>query len=196
MMKVSAIVMSLALFCGTTLFAAEALKSGPAVGERVDAYYVTKAAGNPDDGVEVGKELCYRCKMGNRPVVMIFTRKTDDKLAKLLQEMDKMIATDSARDLQASKKLVSFVNLIGIQPSEGRDQSQKFLTENKIEKIAFVVPNDQPNGPDSYKLSADAETTVLVYTGGTVKASFAVPAGGLTDDVTKQVLEATKGILN
>ena len=42
------------------------LKSGPQKGEEVGAYEVVKLAGNPHDGVKVGEELCYRCKMGNR----------------------------------------------------------------------------------------------------------------------------------
>ena len=63
------------------------LVSGPQPGERVGAFTVTKVAGNANDGVAEGKSLCYRCKMGNRPVVMIFARTADKSLAELIDEL-------------------------------------------------------------------------------------------------------------
>ena len=38
---------------------AEDLKSGPPVGESLGAFDVVKCAG-PDDGVQLGQQLCYR----------------------------------------------------------------------------------------------------------------------------------------
>ncbi|HQU46869.1 MAG TPA: hypothetical protein VNH11_25160 [Pirellulales bacterium] len=40
--------------------AAGALKSGPQVGDFVEAFQVVKCAGAENDGVPVGRELCYR----------------------------------------------------------------------------------------------------------------------------------------
>lgn len=40
--------------------AAGALKSGPQVGDSVEAFQVLKCAGAENDGVAVGQELCYR----------------------------------------------------------------------------------------------------------------------------------------
>ena len=64
------------------------LVSGPQPGDGVGAFTVTKAAGNPSDGVEDGKRRCYRCRMGSRPVVMIFARTADQSLAKLVNELE------------------------------------------------------------------------------------------------------------
>ena len=61
------------LLASTTLVCADNEKSGLQVGERIGAFYVTKLAGAEDDGVAVGKNLCYRCKNGGRPQVMVFT---------------------------------------------------------------------------------------------------------------------------
>lgn len=48
--------------CGmlAAALAAGALKSGPQVGDPVDAFNVIKCAGAEHDGVRVGRELCYR----------------------------------------------------------------------------------------------------------------------------------------
>lgn len=40
--------------------AAGTLKSGPQVGDSVEAFQVVKCAGAEDDGVRMGQELCYR----------------------------------------------------------------------------------------------------------------------------------------
>jgi hypothetical protein len=48
-----------ALLSGGTFAMAEELKSGLDVGESVGAFNVVKCAG-PDDGVQIGQELCYR----------------------------------------------------------------------------------------------------------------------------------------
>lgn len=41
------------------IVAAAELKSGPQVGDPLEAFNVTKIAG-PEDGVKVGETLCYR----------------------------------------------------------------------------------------------------------------------------------------
>ena len=73
-----AVVTAVAMVLVTAAVASAEVTSGPQVGERVGAFTVTKVTGNPDDGVEDGKKLCYRCKMGQRPVVMVFARSADD----------------------------------------------------------------------------------------------------------------------
>ena len=40
--------------------AAGALKSGPQVGDHVEAFQVVKCAGAEGDNVRIGQELCYR----------------------------------------------------------------------------------------------------------------------------------------
>lgn len=166
------------------------LKSGPQVGEKVEAFEVVKCAGNEKDGVKVGAKLCYRCKMGDRPVVMVFARKPDANLTKLTQELDKVVADN------ADKKFVTFVNLIGTDADKGKEAAEKFVAESKVANVAVVVPQDQPNGPENYKLSKDADVTILVYKKGVVKANHALVASDLNADVIKQVVKDTDAILN
>ena len=102
-----AFLMAVALVLGLAVTASAEVTSGPQVGAQVGAFTVTKVAGNADDGVEAGKSLCYRCKMGARPVVMVFARTADPKLAKLLKKIEEEVAEHE------SDKLTSFVNMIG-----------------------------------------------------------------------------------
>jgi hypothetical protein len=175
----------------TSAQAAE-LKSGPQSGEEVGAFDVVKVAGNPHDGVKVGEELCYRCKMGNRPMVMVFARKSDKRLAELVKELDKVVAKN-----QEEKKMGAFVALIG-DPKEdiAKAAAEKLVKDTEARNIAVVVPKDQPDGPKDYKLDPKAEVTVLIYKQGTVAANHALPTGELNEKIVKKIIEDTSKILN
>ncbi|MEL6109663.1 MAG: hypothetical protein AAFU85_26945, partial [Planctomycetota bacterium] len=74
----------------------ECLKEGDAIG----AFYVTKVAGAEQDGVEKGTELCYRCRYGSRPMVMVFARKSGGKVTDLVKELDAAIADNEGEELK------------------------------------------------------------------------------------------------
>ncbi len=170
------------------------LKSGPQVGDEVGPYYVTKVAGNSTDGVEVGKSLCYRCKLGSRPVVMVFARKADENLATLVKELDKFVVNNT------EKKAASFLNMLGSEADTDKAaaeaDAEKFITSTGAKNIAVVFPNDYATGPTDYKISPDAEVTVLIYKDLKVAANYALPAGGLDKDAVKKIIADTATILN
>ena len=107
----------------------------------VGAFHVKKVAGAKEDGVKTGAELCYRCKLGDRPVVMVFARTPDEKLAGLLKALDKQVGKHK------EEKLSSFVNLIGKDEKKLGSAGEKLAEEAELENVAVVVPVDQPNGP-------------------------------------------------
>lgn len=161
------------------------LVSGPQPGERVGAFTVTKVAGNANDGVAEGKSLCYRCKMGNRPVVMIFARTADESLAKLIDELEEELKEHE------SDKLTGFVNMIGSDAESLKVAAAKFVKDNGIERVAFVVPEDAENGPGNLKIAPEADLTVVCYKGGKVVASHALKKGELNGDTIGAIVEAS-----
>jgi hypothetical protein len=173
----------------TSAVAAE-FRSGPQVGDLVGAFQVVKAAGAVDDGVSVGDELCYRCRMGNRPVVMVFARSADDSLAGLVKQLDEVVAANK------EKKMGSFVSLLGDKPEELKSVAKSFVAKNKIENIPFVVPEENQTGPSEYSINPKADVTVLIYREGKVAASHALAAGGLNDDEIKKILADTSKVLH
>jgi len=174
-----------ALVVGTAVVASAEVTSGPQVGDSVGAFTVTKVTGNPDDGVDEGRTLCYRCKMGARPVVMIFARSADEKLAKLLKELDEEL------DEHKEDKLTGFVNMIGADADTLKKASSEFVAKHGIKRIAFVVPEDTKDGPPDFKIAPDADVTVVCYKGGTVKANHAFAKGGLSDEKIDAVVSAS-----
>ncbi len=166
------------------------LKSGPQPGEPVGAFEVTKVAGAPNDGVPAGEELCYRCKLGNRPVVMVFAHKVDSNLVKLANGLDGVVAKNQ------DKKMGSFVNLLGDNADGLKKDAQKLAADAKLENVAVVVPQSHKSGPESYSINDKADVTVLIYKDGMVKVNYALASGGLNEDAIKKILDDTKQILN
>jgi len=159
--------------------------SGPQVGDRVGAFTVTKVTGNAADGIADGQHLCYRCKTGAKPVVMVFARTADEKLAKLLKKVEEEVAEHE------DKKMISFVNMIGSDAESLKKASADFVAKHDLKKIAFVVPDDAQHGPPDFKIAPDADVTVICYREGKVQANHAFPKGGLTDDKIDAVVAAS-----
>lgn len=177
------------VLASVTMAGAADLKSGLQPGESVGAFDVEKCGGALNDNVKVGANLCYRCMLGQKPVVVVFARKADDKLAGLVKELDKAVAKNE------SQKLSSFVNLLGKDSAALKTQAKEFAAKNKIENVAVVVPMENENGPADYKVSPDAEVTVLIYREGKVVANHALSAGKLDDKATAGIIADTSKIL-
>ena len=181
----AACVMAVALAFGVAVVASAEVTSGPAVGDMVGAFTVTKVTGNPDDGVADGRTLCYRCKMGQRPVVMIFARSADEKLAKLCKELDEEF------EEHADDKLTGFVNMIGSDAESLKKASADFVAKHGIKRLAFVVPEDTQHGPPDFKIAPDADLTVVCYKGGKVQANHAFSKGQLDDAKIEAIVKAS-----
>ncbi len=166
------------------------VESGLKQGDKIEAFYVTKFAGNANDGVEDGKTLCYRCKLGKQPVVAVFARSVNDNLAKLIGEVDKVVAKNQ------DKKLASFVNLVGDDNKQLKKDAQKLVKKSAAKHIAVVAPAEGRKGWDKLKLSDKADVTILIYKDGTIVANHAFAASKLDKAAIASVIADTDKILN
>lgn len=146
----------------------ETIKSGLQTGDRAGAFYVTKVDGAAEDGVKVGRNLCYRCKNGARPQVMVFTRSTDKNVVAFLKSLDEAITKNE------DKQLRGFVNLLGEDKEELNETAKKVTKSSETKNIPFVVPNESENGPDDYGINPKAEVTILYVKGLKVQANHSV----------------------
>ncbi len=177
------------VLAGVTAVKGAELKSGLQPGDLVGAFDVEKVGGAVNDGKENGSNFCYRCMLGNKPVVMVFARKADTSLASLTKALDKHVAKN------ADQKLSSFVNLIGENPDELKAAAKEFATKNQLENVAVVVPQDNENGPPEFNINPSADYTVTIYRNGKVAATHALGPGELTDAEIKAILADTGKIL-
>jgi len=156
---------------GASTVSAEEVKSGVQSGDPIGAFFVKKVAGADEDGVSIGENLCYRCKNGARPQVLIFTRSTDPQVINLIQRLDKEIAKHSKKQLRA------FVNYLGDDKRAATKGAKDLAEKTKAKNVPFVLPNEFENGPDNYGLNAGAEVTIIMASGLKVKANHAYTVG-------------------
>lgn len=160
------------------------VKSGLKEGSFVGAFNVKDVT-----GPSKGKSLCYRCKFGGRPVVTIFTRSVDDKVASLIKNIDKQVGKNSEKQMKA------FVVLLTDDPDAAEPKLAELAKKNKIKNVPLTV-FDGIAGPPSYKLKKDAEVTVLMWNKSRVKANHGFAKGGLDAKAVKTVSAETKKILD
>jgi hypothetical protein len=140
----------------------EQLQPGDAIG----AFYVTKVAGAEDDGVEPGDSLCYRCRYGSSPMVMIFARHTGDKLTRLVKQLDSAVAANE------SSKLRGLLTLMGDDAAVLKDVGKEIVKAAGAKKVPVVIADDIQTGPLNYRLPSDAEVTIVVAEDSQVVATY------------------------
>ncbi|MEC8346071.1 MAG: hypothetical protein VXZ63_13050, partial [Planctomycetota bacterium] len=130
----------------------------------------------------VGANLCYRCKNGSRPQVMVFTRSAGEKVAELVQNLDAQLKKNSSKQLRA------FVNVMGEERVDAEAAAKTLAQSSKASNVPFVIPNEVENGPDNYGLNSDAEITIIMADGGRVKANVAYTKA---DDIDVEAVVAS-----
>ena len=145
-------------------FAAAAcpVKSGRAdenrlqTGDPVGVFYVTKAGGALDDGVEPGQDLCYRCRYGSSPMVMVFIRETDGKVQQLVQRLDATVRRHKR------SRLRGLVTVLGKGVGRLRETASRVANRGKVMNVPVVVAKEAETGPLNYKLAPNAPVTIVV----------------------------------
>ncbi len=162
-------------------YAAE-LKSGLQSGQKIGAFDVKKVGGAADDGVSVGKELCYRCKYGSSPMVMVFTHKTDEKTVELVKKLDAAVAKNS--DI----KMRAFVNVLADDMAAAEKSAQELASAASPTNVPIVVPVEFKNGPDNYGLSPEAQLTVIIANDGQVVANHTFETGLMCESCMESIM--------
>ncbi|MGI9471080.1 MAG: hypothetical protein ACR2NZ_06090 [Rubripirellula sp.] len=125
-------------------------------GDPVGVFYVTKVAGAEDDGVKPGDDLCYRCRYGSSPMVMVFARRTGGRVTELVKRIEAAVSNHK------ECRLKGLVTLMGENSSELKEAAGHVATEAAVTHVPVVVAKEFKTGPLNYKLSSDAAVTVVV----------------------------------
>jgi hypothetical protein len=155
------------------------------VGDDVGAFYVKDVT-----GPAAGTALCYRCRFGDQPVVSIFTRNVDDKLAALLKEVDAVVGKNAE-----SKKMAAFLVVLTDDPTAQEEALKKLAKDNGIKNVPLTTFEDL-NGPRGYRLSKDAEVTVMMWVDGKVQVNESLSGADLTAEKIAALTKSTSKILN
>jgi hypothetical protein len=117
---------------------------------------------------------------------MIFAREVSDPLTSLVKKLDACTSKHS------DARMGSFV--VFMTDEEGFDKKLKELAEkDKIDHTILSIDNKA--GPKAYKISKDADVTVILYAQRDVKANHAFKKGEMKDSDVEKIIADVKKIL-
>jgi len=183
MKKFSGVAAACLLVVTGVAFAADELKSGLPVGESVPAFNVRDIT-----GPSKGKTLCYRCQYGARPVVTVFTRELTDSVKDLVKKIDAQVGENK------DKKMASFVVVLTEDPDAVEPKIEALAKDSKIANTPLTIIEGAA-GPENYKLSKDAEVTVMMWVESEVKVNQSFAKGKLDKKAVESLVGETKKIL-
>ena len=100
--------------------------------------------------------------------------------------------TGLVKKIDAKSGLKSFV--VYLSDDEKMEETLKsFAKDNHLQHTVLAI--DNVSGPKSWKISKDAEVTVILYKEHEVQANFAFGSGGLTAAGAEKVLGALPKLL-
>lgn len=117
---------------------------------------------------------------------MIFAREVSDSLTSLVKKIDE------ATQKNSGCRMGSFV--VFCSDEEGlKKKLEKLGDKEQLKKTVLTI--DNPAGPEGYEIAKDADVTVLLYVGQTVKVNRAYKKGELKDDEVERILKELPKIL-
>ena len=184
MKKFSGVAAACLMALAGVAFAADTLESGLPVGEGPVPPFNVRDITGPNKG----KTLCYRCQYGDRPVVTVFTRELNDTVKDLVKKIDARVGENK------DKKMAAFVVVLTEDPDAVEPQIEALAKDAKIVNTPLTIIEGSA-GPEDYKLSKDAEVTVMMWVDETVKVNQAFARGKLDKKAVEALVGETKKIL-
>lgn len=172
-----AVALSIAAACGAE--ADMTLVSGRAIGERVPQFFVRAVT-----GPLMNKSVCYVCRNGDRPVVMVFLRDLVAGTPEFLTQLDRCVDQHRAAGLRG------FCVLLSENQRSATSQLQTLAFDNQL-SLPLTVASSQLEAPASQNLHPDAAVTIVLYQQQTVLATHAFRETELTSE---RITELMAGI--
>lgn len=159
------------------------VKSGPQSGDTVPGPFHPLNV----NGESAGKKACLYCKNGENPVAVVFARSADDaQTIKLLKKLDELTAKNEKAEMGS----------FAVYLSDDDKLADKLAEVAKKEGIKnLILSVDNPAGPEKYKISKDADVTVLLYTERKVKANHSFKKGEIKDSDIEAIAKDVSKIL-
>src|SRR5262249_31933485 len=120
----------------------------------------------------------------DNPVAMIFAREISDPLTSLVKKIE------AATKKNSGCSMGSFV-VFTSDDDKLEKKLKDFAKKEKLEHTVLTI--DSPAGPEDYNIAKDADVTVVLYVGKTVKVNYAFKKGQMKDkDVEKILTDLSK----
>lgn len=152
------------------------LQSGLQIGDKVPTFYVRAITGPLKT-----RSVCYVCRNGDRPVVMLLVRKVTPELTRLLKQIDVVV------DEQRAVGLRSFGVFLTHDSKTLAPQLQTLAFDEQI-NLPLTIAAAPSDGPEGEATHPDAAVTVLLYREQRVRGSYTYRAGELGGPQIEEVI--------
>lgn len=150
------------------------------VGDKVPTFYVRAITGPLN-----GKSVCYICRNGDRPVVMVFVREITPELRKLLKGIDELVDTHRAEGLR------SFGVFMANESKMLLPVVQTLAFDEKL-NMPLTISASSVDGAAGPHLQNDSAITIVLYRDQKVTANFSYRAGELDSEGIVRVLSEVR----
>lgn len=152
--------------------------SGLEPGQRPGPYAAVMST-----GAKRGQSFCYICDTADRPAVVVFARGLSEPLAKLVGQIDKALTAHQKAGLRA------WVTFLSTKQPTLDAKVVQWARQHAIRGVPLGIFEDA-DGPPSYRLSREADVTVLLFVNHKVVANFAFRKGELTEKRAAEVMKS------
>jgi hypothetical protein len=159
------------------------LKSGLQPGERPGPY-----ASVISTGPQRGQSYCFICDTADRPAVIVFARSLSDPLASLARRLDHAVQSNSKADLRA------WITFLDADQLHFDPKLVAWSRQHALRSVPLGVFED-PVGPPSYRLSRNADVTVIFYVKQKTSATFAFAPSELDEQHITEMLKTLPALL-
>ena len=121
-------------------------------------------------------------------MVTVFAREITDNLASLVRKIDEQVGEHK------DEQLSSFIVMLTDDPDDVETKLKELAEKHKIDDVPLTV-FDGEAGPPSYKISKDADVTVLLWRRTEVKVNHAFAKGELDEKAVDKVVADVSKIL-
>lgn len=149
----------------------------------VPSFYVRAVT-----GALSGKSVCYVCRNGDRPVVIVLLKDLGPDAARLLKELDQVVNQHRADGLRC------FAVLLSETPQRDSARLQTLAFEEKIE-VPLTLVGDSTLQSTSLAVRQDTAITVVTYRDRRIVQRIAFKSGDCDEAGRQAVIDAAKALL-
>ncbi|NQV23714.1 MAG: hypothetical protein HQ518_05030 [Rhodopirellula sp.] len=154
------------------------LQSGPEAGSTIHQFFVRAVT-----GPHRNRSVCYVCRYGNRPVVMVLIQQSDPNLAVMLKAIDAIVDDNRVSGLR------SFGVLVTDDSARAVPILQTMAFDEQI-RMPLTAATTAIAGPGCHNLHEDAATTVILYRGQQAVENFAFAKGEINERSILPLMES------
>lgn len=155
----------------------EISQSGPKVGATIHPFFVRAVT-----GPHRNRSVCYVCRYGSRPVVMVLIQKVDPKIGTLLTSLDEVIDENRVSGLRG------FGVLVTDESSQAVPILQTIAFDEKVH-MPLTAATTAIAGESSHNLHPDAATTLILYRNQKAVECIPLKPGQITSKEVTRIRE-------